>query len=112
MEQVAFLRSRHLHGFELKKVSDSRRLWTWFNLDCAFCALLQADSRWRYRKQVHVAIPGTVVLMEPGETHVTVEAWRPATFGTLFVAPGLIDEICRDLGWGDMSWTSVASAFA
>jgi hypothetical protein len=58
-----------LPGLELKSVYRSYRLWTRFNVNYAFSAMVQADSKWRYRRQTHAATPGTVVLMEPGETH-------------------------------------------
>jgi AraC-like DNA-binding protein len=99
MEEVAFIASPELPGLELKSVYRSYRLWTRFNVNYAFSAMVQADSKWRYRRQTHAATPGTVVLMEPGETHVTVEARRPATFRALFIAPDLMDGLRRDLGW-------------
>jgi AraC-like DNA-binding protein len=108
MEEVAFVASSELTGLELKSVYRSYRLWTRFNVNYAFSAMVQASSRWRYRRQTHAATPGTVVLMEPGETHVTVEARRPATFRTLFIAPDLMDALCRDLGWAEKPHLSAA----
>jgi AraC-like DNA-binding protein len=99
MEEVTFLRLPSVPGLELKKVCQSRRLWTRFNLTYAFSAVTQADSTWVYRRQANTAAAGTVVLMEPGETHRTVEARQPASFGTLFVSSELMDRLCRDLGW-------------
>lgn len=99
METVTFTKAPGLPGVELKSVYRSRRLWTRYNESYAFCAILEANSRWRYRRQTHAATAGTVVLMEPGETHVTVEALRPASFRTLFVRPEVIDEVRLELGW-------------
>ena len=99
MEQVTFTRPPGLRGVELKSVYSSTRLWTRFNLSYAFCSIVEAQSRWRYRKQIHAASAGTVVLMEPGESHVTVAASVPATFRTLFIPCDRMDSAARELGW-------------
>jgi AraC-like DNA-binding protein len=102
MEQVLFTKVPGPPGLELKSVYRSTRLWTRFNLNYAFCAILDANSSWRYRRETHAATAGTVVLMEPGESHVTAAAPRPASFRTLFVTPALMDQLRDELGWAQL----------
>jgi hypothetical protein len=97
MDEVAFTKVPGLPGLELKSVYGSTRLWTRFNLSYAFCAILDANSRWRYRRETHEATAGTVVLMEPGESHVTVEARRSATFRTLLSPRRMVSPLSSSL---------------
>jgi AraC-like DNA-binding protein len=99
MERVTFHQSHRWPEIEVREVSQSTRLWTRFHSTYAFSAMAVAASRWVYRRQLHSATPGTVVVMEPGEMHVTVTARRPASFRTLFIAPRWFDEASRELGW-------------
>jgi AraC-like DNA-binding protein len=52
-----------------------------------------------YRRRVHTAEHGGIMLMEPGEVHVTQRLAHPVTFRVLLLGPPLVDGAAHELGY-------------
>ena len=101
-ERVWFSRPQSLEGVEVLRARASPRLWKVWHDTYTLCVTYHgagSGAFWRYRSHDLTIAPGEVMLMEPGEVHVTqrIEG-GVADFDVFFLNPSLVEEIGRDLG--------------
>jgi AraC-like DNA-binding protein len=63
-----------------------------------FTSVLGGHGRWRYRHWCPEVGPHRVMLIEPGETHVTTNVATPASFDALFVDPRVVADVLERNG--------------
>jgi len=98
VESIFWARSGSLAGVEvLSGVADARP-WRWFHETYSFCAAEAAASNWRYRRGEYFLNDGSVMLLEPGETHRNIVVHKPADFKVLLVSASAFTELSRELG--------------
>ena len=92
-ETVLLTRPAALPGVELWTVWHSARLWTVHHEAHAFCVIDHyekgSQQAWWYRRRDYSASLRSVMLLEPGELHVT-KAVPPCDFRVLIVQPWLV----------------------
>jgi AraC-like DNA-binding protein len=99
-ERVTLRRPPHLTGVELWSVGASRRLWTMFHTNFAFCTAGRVDGRrsvW-HRGRAYEVGGSTTLLFEPGELQVTTAATGPADFHVLLVSAAVVTEQLSQAG--------------
>jgi AraC-like DNA-binding protein len=79
-------------GVTLLTVSRSRRLWTMFHETYSITTVLGGSGRWTCRGQERDVSAGRLMLIEPGEVHVTKEVGQEASFRSLFIAPDVLKQ--------------------
>jgi len=62
------------------------------------CSCTKSASEWTYRSKTHYESAGGVMLMEPGEIHVTTRIAGPADFRVLFIDPSVMIGAAEELG--------------
>jgi AraC-like DNA-binding protein len=93
-EEVVVRRPAALPGIELWTVKRSARLWVVYHSAYAFCTHERAGGeRWRCRRRTYAVEPDAIMVFEPGEVQVTVEATMPADFHVLTVAPERLEQV-------------------
>jgi AraC-like DNA-binding protein len=103
-ELVWFTRSRSAEGLEVLHARNSPRLWKIWHDTYTLCLTYRGNgsrcgASWRYRNRDLTIGPREVMLMEPGEVHVTQRIEGDiADFDAFFLKPSLVDEIGRELG--------------
>jgi AraC family transcriptional regulator len=88
------LRSSACPGVELLTARHSSRAWRWFHETYTLCLVEQGGSTWQYRGKSHRSEAGTLMLMEPGETHASAQT-DPCDFFVLYISPETLE---RTLG--------------
>lgn len=93
MEESIVARELPLVGAYALEVRRSQRLWSFFHE--AYCVTLVSagHGRWRYRRRESSINPRSLMLMDPGEVHVTTAVDAPGDFHALFFKSELIREI-------------------
>jgi AraC-like DNA-binding protein len=81
---------RGAYGLEVKQ---SQRLWSLFHEAYCVTVVSAGHGRWRYRRREASIAPQSLMLMDPGEVHVTTSVDVPGDFHALFFAPELVREI-------------------
>lgn len=86
---------------ELMSVLGSNRLWTEVHTQVCLCLIRpgqpKAGSIWRTRAQLLHSRSGELMLVEPGDVHVTVAVTAPADFDVVRFLPEAVDEARREL---------------
>jgi AraC-like DNA-binding protein len=98
LESISWTRSGHLAGVEVLSGFADARPWRWFHETYSFCAAEAAASNWRYRRGEYFLNDGSVMLLEPGETHRNIVVHKPADFKVLLVSADAFGELTRELG--------------
>jgi len=91
------------------------RLWRIFHSNYAICTMPDMGggaAEWRYRHKGYVSSANHLMLIEPGEIHVTTRALhvsRGGSFWALFLNPDLIAEFAGSVGLGPQPHIAVPS---
>jgi AraC-like DNA-binding protein len=101
-EHVAFVRPLSLPGVEVLVAERSPRLWRVYHDTYSICTVFDRGQRiasnWRYRARDHVATERSLMMMEPGELHVTKRLNHAGSFRVLMMDPSVVRAIARDCG--------------
>jgi AraC-like DNA-binding protein len=85
-------------GAYLLATRDSQRLWRHLNSVHVFTFVMSGVSRWRYRGLTIETVRPTILIAEPGELQICVQAETPLTFVAVFVPRALLHEAAVRLG--------------
>jgi AraC-like DNA-binding protein len=105
-EKVTFVRPAALGGLDVMTVENSERLWRIYHETYAVCAVSGANrgvAEWRYRRRDHQASAGSLMLMEPGELHVTTRISAPGTFTVLLLPLAFLHDVASQVGYPSSS---------
>jgi AraC-like DNA-binding protein len=98
-EQITLARPNG--SMELMSVKGSNRLWTEVHTQVCLCLIRpgqpQSSAFWQTRAQSLHSRSGGLMLIEPGDVHVTLAVTAPADFDVVRFLPELIDEAMREL---------------
>lgn len=104
-ETIRLYRTAAVAGVDLIDVRDSLRLWQVYHEGYDVCLVPRAGNdprgaaEWWYRGGIHTATPGSVMLTEPGELHVTHRLLHPARHYQILLIPReTFLEAARELG--------------
>ena len=101
-EEVSYYRPATLPGVEVLAVEHSPRLWRLHHETYSICTVLDRGTRlmadWRYRGQDHVATECSLMMMEPGELHVTRRVTQPGSFRVLLIDSDVVCQVAQDRG--------------
>jgi AraC-like DNA-binding protein len=89
-ERIEFLPASAFPGAELLVVNNSLRKWHIFHERYAFCAAQTADAGWIYRGKEHYSNDGSVMLLEPGETHRNTRLNKLVDFKVMLIPAELL----------------------
>src|SRR4051794_32736220 len=95
-EIVRFSRPTGLPGIEIMSVDNSTRLWRNFHEQYAICTVLDdggGGAEWAYRGRNHFAQRSQLMLIEPGELHVTTRVLGAGTFRVLHISPSSMETL-------------------
>ncbi|HEX6767160.1 MAG TPA: AraC family transcriptional regulator [Polyangiaceae bacterium] len=99
-ERLTVVRAPELPGLEVWDVRASARLWTVYHTQFRFCACWAprppGEQRWRYRGSVHSMTHGSIMLLEPGELHATLQL-PPSDFAVAGLDPAWVEAATREL---------------
>jgi hypothetical protein len=115
IERVWFMRPKYIEGVELLRARQSPRLWKVWHETYTLCIIYQAGagsigSHWRYRRTAHLSSSGDVMLMQPGELHVTERLTLPrADFDVFMLEPALVHKAAAESGIATPVLLKVAS---
>lgn len=99
-EKVRWFRPPELPGTELLWVEQSGRLWRVYHETYTVCAPVAPASEWFYRRRELRTGIGGLMMMEPGELHVTRRMpGGPCDFRVLLLSPILVERAARELGY-------------
>jgi AraC-like DNA-binding protein len=90
-ERVSFVNSAQ-PGVTVLRVANSRRLWTYVHERLCVTIVRSGHGRWRSRGRDHDIEARKLMLMQPGDVHVTTAVEGCASFDALFVDPALIQD--------------------
>lgn len=96
-ERLIFVRPQALPEIEFLVAYGSLQPWHVFHERYAVCACRTAAAGWRYRGKQHDLEDGSIMLLEPGETHRNTAVHKRSDFKVLFIAPELLRSVAREL---------------
>jgi AraC-like DNA-binding protein len=100
-ERVFLARPEGVPEVEVFAVENSGRLWRAYHETYAVCTCLpsvpRAAAEWRYRRRTYATRPGGLMLMEPGEVHVTTKVHGVGTFRVLLIRPEYVKSIAAEM---------------
>ncbi|MCI0561480.1 MAG: AraC family transcriptional regulator, partial [Nitrososphaera sp.] len=106
--RILITREPSLPGIEIMSVERSERLWRVFHDSYEFCSVFIAENKhssfspgycsWRYRARDFMGTEGTLMFLEPGETHITTSVTGPGTFCVLRIASHIMEEAAEEHG--------------
>lgn len=94
-ESIAF-RSLPVAGATLLQVRDSQRLWTYAHEKFCVTSVVSGTGRWTMRGSHYDISPASLMVMEPGDVHVTTAVSHAASFDAWFVEPALLEGLFSD----------------
>jgi AraC-like DNA-binding protein len=100
-EKLIYFRPDSLPGAEIFLAERSPRRWRMFHETYDVCICVRgpsAGTSWFYRGRSHTAFIGSVLLMEPGETHANGPVRALQDFKVLSVSPDVLENFARTLG--------------
>jgi AraC-like DNA-binding protein len=103
-ERIQFLHVPDLPGVELMLVENTTRLYRWFHESYDLCIVpvagnsSDASSSGRFRRWGYSAMPGSLLLMEPGDVHVTTAASGRASYWIAMIPPAVMMIAAAELG--------------
>ncbi len=121
VERIRWWRPPGLPGAEVLECDHCDKLWKVYHETFTVCSMLDVTSRWIYRGRERVTPKGGLMLMEPGEVHVTRQVWGPGRYRVLLLPAAEVAEAAWDLGSGrgaphlaraDLNLPPVSRAFA
>jgi AraC-like DNA-binding protein len=90
-ERVSFINSAQ-PGVTVLRVANSRRLWTYVHERLCVTIVRSGYGRWRSRGRDHDIEARKLMLMQPGDVHVTTAVEATASFDALFVDSALLQD--------------------
>lgn len=93
MAELIIARELALPGAYGLEVQRSERCWSFFHEAYCVTVVSAGSGRWRYRKRDASIAPASLMLMEPGEVHVTTAVESPGSFHALFFRPELVRDV-------------------
>ena len=101
-EHVWYVRPPALPGVEILAVDSSPRLWRVYHDTYSICTVLNRGRdgvcEWRYRGRDYSATKRSLMMMEPGELHVTKRLSYAGTFRVLLLNPSVVQTLAHDSG--------------
>jgi AraC-like DNA-binding protein len=101
-EEVSYLQPASLPGVQVLVAENSARLWRIYHDTFSICTVFDLRRRlqaeWRYRGRDYRATERSLMMMEPGELHVTRRLTHPGSFRVLLMDPAAVLGIARDEG--------------
>jgi AraC-like DNA-binding protein len=97
-ERVEFWQPANLPGVRILTVRESMHRWTLFHEGYALTMVNAGTGAWRYRRKERQIHSDTMMLIEPGEVHVTTKVTSPAGFDTLFVDASAMAAVAERCG--------------
>jgi hypothetical protein len=104
-ERVWFARPPGLADLSVMHARNSARPWkVWHeHYTLALIHTVQnferhGASEWHYRGKGLLIVPGMLMLMEPGECHITRKVSDAGDFDVFQIAPGVVEEAAREAG--------------
>lgn len=98
IQWVRFWRPTSLPGVEVMEAAHWTDPCVVYHERYTVCTMLKSDLEWRYRRRLYEGGPGRLMVMEPGEAHVTTAVGGAGTFAVLMVDPDVVGPIASDLG--------------
>jgi AraC-like DNA-binding protein len=103
---VSFALSPALPGVELMSGRHSERLWKIWHETYTLCLIYKVgdgrgheQTHWRYRGRQHQVAAGHVMLMEPGEVHITERIdGGYVDFDVFMIEAGRVEQVALELG--------------
>jgi len=93
--------ARPNESMELMSVQQSNRLWTEVHTQVCMCLIRpgqpQSSAFWQTRAQSLYSRSGGLMLIEPGDVHVTLAVTAPADFDVVRFLPEVVDEAMHEL---------------
>lgn len=99
-EAVSFLCPAQLPGVTILNARPSSRLWVVYHETYTVCTIFDQLSDWSYRGRRYRSGPGSLMVMEPGEIHVTNALSGPCTFSVVLLDPDLLADAGEAVGIG------------
>jgi len=94
--------ARPLAAMELMSVRGSTRLWTEVHTQVCLALITPGqagvEARWRTRSRSLTSRAGGLMLIEPGDVHVTKAVSAPASFEVVRFVPEVLETAQRELG--------------
>ncbi|HKQ77426.1 MAG TPA: AraC family transcriptional regulator [Blastocatellia bacterium] len=107
-ERIFITGTPSLPGIEIMDVKRSERLWRVFHDSYEICSVFRSENKrscfsqgycaWRYRARDFMGTEGTLMFVEPGETHITTSVTGPGTFRVLRIDPHIMEEAVEEHG--------------
>lgn len=101
-ERLEYRRLPDVPGAEVLIAERCLRRWRVFHETYSVCSLTElrgAMAQWRYRGGLHESGSHSLMLIEPGETHVNPSPLKqPGDFRAVFIAPQLVEQAAIELG--------------
>jgi AraC-like DNA-binding protein len=97
-ERVEFWQPANLPGVRVLTVRQSMHRWTLFHEGYALTIVNAGRGAWRYRRRERDIVPNTMMLIEPGDVHVTTKVSSAAGFDTLFVDASAMAAVAERCG--------------
>jgi AraC-like DNA-binding protein len=100
-ERIKWWRPPTLQGVDILLAENCARRWAVFHETYTVCTCVDfgdAEIEWRYRRKIHHARSGTMMLMEPGEVHANTHITPPIGFRVLLIDPSLVHAAAAELG--------------
>lgn len=94
-ERVSF-ESLPLPGFFVLGVQGSQRNWTYVHERVCVTIVHDGTGRWRMNGRCHDITPSSLMVMAPGDVHVTTDVCTPGTFDALFIDPDVLNRWFED----------------
>jgi AraC-like DNA-binding protein/quercetin dioxygenase-like cupin family protein len=97
-ESVTFSALPGQQGIVRLAVDHGERKWNMFHETFTVASILSGQGKWTYRRREREIRPGGLMLIEPGEVHVTNRIEGDACFRVLFIDPRLVEARAASLG--------------
>jgi AraC-like DNA-binding protein len=97
-ERIEFWRPSGLPGVRGLSVDHSWHRWSLFHESWALTFVRGGHGAWRYRRRGRAIEPRSLMLIEPGNVHVTTTVNEPAAFDTLFIDPMMVAGVAERCG--------------
>lgn len=96
-ETVAYSCPPQLSGVQTLSVANTSRLCRVYHETYTICTIRRGWAEWVYRRGLHGATAGDLMLMEPGELHATVKMKeRIGTYRVVLIPAAIIGEMLQD----------------
>ena len=94
-ERIQFWGASGLQGVRVLSVANSWHRWSLFHEAYALTVANAGHGRWRYQGLYRDIRPNTMMLIEPGDVHVTTRVDAPASFDTLVLDASLVAAVAE-----------------